>query len=84
MSVHTPLLLAAIVFVAACGGQTGTADHGKQAVADSSKPTAAHRQQKQDNVFTPLTSTIDRAKAVQGIVDKQAAKQRQAIENQSK
>ena len=83
MSVRTSLLLAAIAFVAACGGQTGTADHAKQAASDSSKPTAAH-QHKQDNVFTPLTSTIDRAKAVQGIVDKQAAKQRQAIENQSK
>lgn len=82
MSVRTHLLLTAIVFVAACGSQPNTADDAKQPAARSASTTRAAKQ-KPTSVFTPLTSTIDRAKSVQATVDKQAAKQRRQIEEES-
>jgi ABC-type glycerol-3-phosphate transport system substrate-binding protein len=83
MSVRTSLLLIASVFaLAACGGGTGTA--GKS--APSARAAAQDRQQdkKDTSVFTPLTSTIDRAKSVQATVDQQAAKQRKLVEEESR
>lgn len=94
MGARTSLLLAAIVFLlAACSGSdTDTAGTGAQPAAAltraaqlrQQKQKQKQRQQQQTSVFTPLTSTIDRAKSVQATVDKQAAQQRKLIEKESR
>lgn len=86
MSVRISLLLTASVFaLAACGGGAGTAGKSAQS-ARAAAPAAQDRQQdeKDTSVFTPLTSTIDRAKSVQATVDQQAAEQRKRIEEESR
>jgi len=66
MTFKSLLLVALAVALTACG---------------SSQPPPQEQQPEQKpTVFDPLTSTIDRAKAVQQIVDDQAAEQRKKLE----
>jgi len=67
MTFKTSLLLVALaVMLTACGS--------------SEPPPQESQPQRKETVFDPLTSTIDRAKAVQQTVDEQAAEQRKRIE----
>ncbi len=67
MTFKTSLLLVALaVMLTACGS--------------SQPPPQEQKPQRKETVFDPLTSTIDRAKAVQQTVDDQAAEQRKQIE----
>lgn len=85
MSARTAVVLAAVAFLAVgCGGGTGASGEGARPAAASGQAAQQHaRKQKQTSVFTPLTSTIDRAKGVQATVDKQAAKERKLVEQES-
>jgi hypothetical protein len=58
-------LTSVLLVLSACGG-------GAEPAAQQPKP--------EPTVFDPLTSTLDRAKAVQQTVDEQAAEQRKQIE----
>jgi hypothetical protein len=66
------LVCAVALAIGGCGGAASN-DSGSD---DSESDAAAQR----ENVFDPLTSTIDRAEGVQQTVDEQAAEQRRRIE----
>ena len=57
-----------------CGG-SAPADQPADQPADRNEPAP-----RRETVFDPLTSTIDRAQAVQQTVDEQAAEQRRRLE----
>ena len=80
MSAKPWLALAAVLLVTGC-------DNSSAPPAQTAKRPAAAAQpqpERRETVFDPWVGTIDRAKAVQGTVDEQAAEQRRKIEEASR
>lgn len=74
MSPRAVILIAIACVVGGCGGSEAPEQR-------AAEPQAAPPR---ETVFDPLTSTIDRAEAVQQTVDQQAAEQRRRIEEASR